>query len=85
MTQRRLDPEQPPDEAAPDDAAIDDASTPSLSPVPQPEPERAAPPEPIVLSGPSDTELRKRQEAWFAERARREAARRSSASADGAP
>jgi hypothetical protein len=72
MTQRRLDPEPEPDEGAGEDAshAVETAEEPPT--------EATSPATPrIVLDGPSDTELRKRQAAWFAERARHEALRRS--------
>jgi hypothetical protein len=78
MTQRRLDPDPPADDAAPPEGPRGDDD--DVAPVAEP---TAAPAAPLDLGGPSDTELRKRQAAWFAERARHEALRRPPPTADG--
>ncbi len=73
MTQRRLGEDPPPPEA-PEEEPL---ATEEESSVP-PEITTAAPVRPpLRLDGPSDTELRQRQDAWLAERARHEAYRRT--------
>jgi hypothetical protein len=76
LTQRSLDPDS--------GARPEPVPPPPLDAVPQevPEPARPAPPR-IVLDGPSDRELRKRQEAWYAERERFEAYRRKAPPPEG--
>ncbi len=69
VTQRSLDTEASPPTLAGAEPA---------SPAPLPPADSLPPPDepPFEPLAPSDTELRKRQMAWFAERARHEAARR---------
>ena len=73
MTQRRLG-EDPPSPEAPEEEPLTTEEE-SGSP---PEPPATAPARPpLRLEGASDTELRRRQDAWLAERARHEASRRT--------
>ena len=70
MTQRSLD-----EEGAPEDHS-DAPAPPSPAPAPVEASEGPAPPARVQLDGPSDIQLRERQAAWFAERARHEEYRR---------
>jgi hypothetical protein len=78
MTQRRLEDEAPPAEES------DGATT---VPESEPDPVEDAPLAPATrpalhLEGPSDVELRKRQDAWSVERTRHEAYRRERRATD---
>ena len=90
VTQRRLEdepatPAEPAEEPAPPEG--DPGADPLPGPVPAMTPGEespAAPPgkPPLHLEGPSDVELRKRQDAWSVEKARHEARRRARRSED---
>jgi hypothetical protein len=76
VTQRLLEPE-PSEET--------DSPPPEEEPLPDPSPPPEPAPAPVFPRGPSDIELRKRQRAWFRERARYEASRPPPPSTDDGP
>ncbi len=78
VTQRSLDRSEEPASGA--DPVPPAPAIPPEAPAPEPAPAAGAPERPahIVLDGPSETQLRKRQSDWLAERARFEAHRRRS-------
>lgn len=77
MTQRRLEDESSPEDVPEEEPGGESTAT-EVEPGPPEEPPSiplAKPP--LLLEGASDDNLRKRQDAWYAERARHEAYRRA--------
>jgi hypothetical protein len=78
MTQRRLEEElvpAEPEDGEPEADPVPVDHEPAALPDETPTPPTAKPP--LHLEGASDVELRKRQDAWYAERSRHEAFRRA--------